>query len=381
MRKIALLLTLCIFCLFSGCIPSTELKDLAIVQAVGIDKENDQYILTLQLFYSEGAGGGVSFDPSKSNDKVVESRGATIGEAFKNAAINEGKEMFLSSNKLIVIGKEIAKENIAYPLDFFIKNHGTRPNVYVVMAEGEAREIVKVQIKQGIVPANFIESMLDASIKAGESQLFTLMDTMLAIQSKTQDIILPIIKKEKDENEQELVNISGSAIFKEQQLIDTISVNETIGITLANNQPIQSSLSVYNREIGKASVSFFRNHTKVKTSIVDGIPKFTFHITCKAKINETMEIQDSNMDMDKLEKIERLVSDQLKKDTEDAIKESTNIYNTNLLYLDDILRKQQPDYWKTNKDNFSRDISKFQFEVSVKTTVDRSGINIRYTNK
>lgn len=380
MKKVALLLTLFIFCLFSGCIASNELKDLAIVQAIGIDKENDQYLLTLQLFYSEGAGGGVSFDPSKSNDKVIQSKGSTIGEAFKNASIDEGKEIFLSSNKLIVIGKDVAKENLSYSLNFFIKNHDTRPNVYVVVSEGEAAEIVKVQIKQGIVPANFIESMLDTSIKAGESQLFTLMDTMIAMQSKTQDIILPIIKKQKDKDDQESVKISGSAILRENQLIDTLSVNETIGITLANNQPINSSLSVDDREIGKSSVSFFKNHTKVKATIEDGIPKFTFHITCKAKINETMEKQNSSMDMNIVEKIERLVSDQLKKYTEDAIKKTTNIYYTNLLFLDDILRQQQPDYWKKNKDNFTRDISKFKFEVNVKTTINRSGINVKYAS-
>ena len=57
--------------LFSGCIKIVNLQDRAIVQGVGVDYEDGQYLITMQIFSSDGSGGQTIIDFSKQNAKVI----------------------------------------------------------------------------------------------------------------------------------------------------------------------------------------------------------------------------------------------------------------------------------------------------------------------
>ena len=95
-RSAAKLLLIPVCCLlFSGCIKIVNLQDRAIVQGVGVDYEDGQYLVTMQIFSSDGSGGQTIIDSSKQNAKVITCRGKTISEAVEDTSISQGKDFFL----------------------------------------------------------------------------------------------------------------------------------------------------------------------------------------------------------------------------------------------------------------------------------------------
>ena len=57
--------------LLSGCrwIPITDLSDRAIVQGVGVDWADGEYVVTMQVFSPEGSGGQTIVDPRTYTDR------------------------------------------------------------------------------------------------------------------------------------------------------------------------------------------------------------------------------------------------------------------------------------------------------------------------
>lgn len=57
-RLAVLLLTVVLLVSCTGCMDSVQLKSRTIIKMVGIDREEEQYLLTLLYFCTAGTGGG-----------------------------------------------------------------------------------------------------------------------------------------------------------------------------------------------------------------------------------------------------------------------------------------------------------------------------------
>ena len=74
MKKLGILLVMLSF-LLTGCVRIPSLQDMAVVQGVGVDYEDGEYQLTLQVFSAEGSGGQTILDPSQQNASTITCRG------------------------------------------------------------------------------------------------------------------------------------------------------------------------------------------------------------------------------------------------------------------------------------------------------------------
>ncbi len=86
MKYIKLFIILITFIFLTGCWNYHELNDVAIVGAMGIDYENDEYIVSVGTINSKtvASNGGSGSVPNESPTIVYESKGKTINEAIKN---------------------------------------------------------------------------------------------------------------------------------------------------------------------------------------------------------------------------------------------------------------------------------------------------------
>ena len=96
MRRILKLLLPCLLLctLLTGCMGGRELKDRIIVQAMGVDLTKDGYLISLQFFTPQGAGGISDLDISKANSTIFQAEGRTIGEAVEKAKAMQAKDIF-----------------------------------------------------------------------------------------------------------------------------------------------------------------------------------------------------------------------------------------------------------------------------------------------
>ena len=129
-RAVAIMLTLTVTITLVGCVSYVDLSDRAIVQGIDYLPDKKVYRISMQYFNQSSEGGQNQID--KTQDNVLKSvgEGESIFEAAKNASMLTGKDLLLSENRLIIIGKELRKYKLCDTLEFFVGNYHCRRRGY-----------------------------------------------------------------------------------------------------------------------------------------------------------------------------------------------------------------------------------------------------------
>jgi spore germination protein len=98
--KIQKKLLLLIFCVifFTGCWDKVEIENRAFVVAMGIDKGEENYVVTLSIPVS---------DDEENSERVKSATGRTIPEALKKLDKKDNKQLFYGQTKVIVFGEDL----------------------------------------------------------------------------------------------------------------------------------------------------------------------------------------------------------------------------------------------------------------------------------
>ena len=108
MKKLLLILITLTF--LTGCYNYRELNDLAIVTAVSISKEKDNYNIAVQVVNPKK-----DQDTSSSNEPdfiVYKSKGETLQAAFESLVKESPKRMYKTQMQILIIDEKMAKNNI-----------------------------------------------------------------------------------------------------------------------------------------------------------------------------------------------------------------------------------------------------------------------------
>jgi len=128
-----------------GCWSRKELSEMAIVLGAGVDRApGDQVRLTLQIarpsaFMAGGEGGGGK-EPST---WVISETGETILDAQRKLSTKISRHIYWGHNVILVFGEETAREGLRKYTNFFSRGVQSRETMWVMVAKGEARDILK----------------------------------------------------------------------------------------------------------------------------------------------------------------------------------------------------------------------------------------------
>ena len=96
---------------FSGCTGNENLKDLSVVEGMGIDYENGEIGVTVQSLNLSKEGSGAEA-LSGNITKTVQGTGKNISAAVQRTSESLSKKLFFGQNQILVIGKDLAENNI-----------------------------------------------------------------------------------------------------------------------------------------------------------------------------------------------------------------------------------------------------------------------------
>lgn len=149
MKRITAALFLIIFTvpLLSSCYDYKEPNDYAYIVSIGIDRGSDDgiYNYTIQFARPSQISGGASEEGGSGKETVSI---VNVDAPSMYTAINLGnhvisKTFTLSHTKIIVISDEIAKDSITPLIDYIGRSSDIRPNVYVCISNGSAKEYLE----------------------------------------------------------------------------------------------------------------------------------------------------------------------------------------------------------------------------------------------
>ncbi len=390
MKQIKKIVMLTILLLINtGCWDHTELSDLAIVIAIGIDiTEEDEYKVGVQIMNPtsspSGHGGGGDEQPPFS---YFEETGKSIDEALSNIQFTIPKQLYIGHTNIIIIGEELAREGLHHVTDFFLRNKESRKVFPLLVVQGGTASSILETITplDPFTGPNIKETLeLTARNKTMVSnRLFHQILECLYIEGReaTSSSIIIIEKEEEGKKEEQksegsgppippvLLKLGGSAAYIEDKLVGFYTETESLGQAFIRNTLERAVLSFSCDDEGNyASYSIEKTSTELKTSEIDDAPFTTIDVKNTGLLSEF----NCKFDMRKKKnskKIEKMIEDEITKIIDSTVVRTQQDFKSDTLGFGEKFYRYQYKDWQKYKKNWNDTFTNVEYEIKVKTTI------------
>lgn len=375
------LIPIYIFCILlssmlTGCWNRRELSTLAIVQAFGIDRaEDDQVSISAQILKpsqvkeSEKGGTGVW---------VVTSTGETVFDAIRNAALKTDRKLFFPHNKVIILSEETAKAGITPLLDFLERDNEQRRLAYVFIAKGKAKDILVGEHEQEKIPGKAIEGLAKTSVITSHLPKRDLKDLLETLSSKTSSSVVPgieIQKKIENGTSKEVVVLDNTAIFKKDKLIGWFDHTETRGLLWVLGE-IKSGIIVVKspkEETKNVSLEIIKTSTQLKPEITEG--KLTITIEVKEEGNLAEQLSEVDLTKpDTFQELEKRQTTAIKEEIQATLTKA-QAWGVDIFKFGEEFHRKYPHEWPELEKNWEEEFPKVEVNLEVDARLSRIGLS------
>ncbi|WDZ55360.1 Ger(x)C family spore germination protein [Paenibacillus polymyxa] len=364
-KKVILFLILALVLLLTGCWNRRELNELAIVVGMGIDKQGDQFRVSLQVVdpgkasAKKGAGGGA---PATLYTEEAD----TIFEAIRKITTISPRRIYFSHLRICVIGESMATKGMAKALDLLSRYHQFRTDFYIVVSKGtSAEDTLKIMTPLDPIPANDLFSSLETSQKNWSPSTTVTLDEMIAaITSEGKQPVLTGLRVignremgKTSGNVQEIapsarLQYSGLAVFRKDRLIGWLNETESRGYNFILGN-VQSSVGfVACPGGGKVVSEIIRTQTAIKGSVYRGEPQINIKMQVEANVGE---VECTGLDLTQVGTIYDLENKEEEKIEEImnlAVRKAQKSYKADIFGFGEAIHRADPRTWKSIKKNW-----------------------------
>ncbi|OOC61315.1 Ger(x)C family spore germination protein [Paenibacillus ihbetae] len=379
----------------TGCWNRTELNEIGLIAALGIDRGEAGWIVTYQLInpsaISAGTGGATKGGGGESPVHVFSSVGPTLREAIDVSYTESPRRLYFPHADILVLGKEAASRGIQDIIDFYWRNAQLRENVNVLVASGQASEMLKQLIPPERLPGAAIANIsrqtdhfnsnypsikmyeltrnLDAEARAaGVPQVELVGESQARLESMDQLNRTSTPAK---------VRITGLAVFRKDRRVGALNRNESIGISWLTGKVRISTLSVScpgsNKETEKFSFQTISAKTNVKPRKQGD--EYTMLVSVKAKGRITESNCSINLGkLSNLHAAEKGIEEVIKEHMREGWAASKRLHADLPHFADDIHRKYPKD-WRSIKNQWEADgMNSIKLVLQVNVTISQTGM-------
>lgn len=362
MKKLVIFILLISIIMLPGCWDMREITEIGLVMAVGIDRSPGnpgKFLVTVQIADPTGSkGGGGEQEQNKSSKSVWVSSGEgnTIFEAIRDLTKVSSKRIMWAHNNLILIGEDLAREDITAVVDFFTHNHELRMKTAVAITHGNAKDYLVSKIGTGEIPGLAVSKLFRYQKLAAQSYYNELLDIYTDFNREEGNSLISGIKirkpsipsgQEKENKEEDQVELSGAAVFGHSKMLGWLTPEETKGLSWVLNGTERTLMSVSMADHNNAVIAVETYSVKAKiNSYINGeTPSFDISVSGKGSIVE--EDSNSNLNINELKsEVENLVNQKIKEEMALGIHKVQKEYRSDVLYLGGLIHIQHEKEWK-----------------------------------
>ncbi|MCL2261863.1 MAG: Ger(x)C family spore germination protein, partial [Defluviitaleaceae bacterium] len=208
--------------LLVGCWDSKEVENRSFVVAMGVDKTEENYAVTLSI----------PIIAEKDEDEEIPahiktSEGKTITEALKKLEAKNDKSLYFGQTKLVILGTDLLEdEKFLRQTLTTLENKLEAPRRIHVLAAEEPAKILAAKPPGEIFPGSYISDIYRDKNKIGGRAFALDFERLSFIKNAnhTSDAIIPKIERADDE-----LRLSGAAIIKDCRKTGIITPQELQG--------------------------------------------------------------------------------------------------------------------------------------------------------
>lgn len=351
MKKL-ILLFLCLFVL-TGCSNYHEINDLAIVSAIGIEKEEEKFKVTLELYKEVKEG-----NSAKEESLSVSGTGKTIDEAINNASLMSETLLYFSHVQAIVIDYNYAKDGISEMMDYLSRNTDFSFVSYVVVSDENKKPSDILSKKEKLdneIVGKAIANLFNTTEQNNSIYVHNKYYNFLTqYVNKRHDVYLPIIKVEDKK-----LKLSEMVLFKDDKLLEKLDMSDTETFSLLTNN---TDSLFYKVKIDDSTVVLRIYEGKTKYKIRNG--KIVIDIILTSDIDE-ISGSVNTMDEDVIKRIESNLENNIKENVNKLINLLRN-EDSDVLGLQDLVY----DMYGNKESNWKN----FKLDVKVKNNITKKGL-------
>lgn len=260
-KKVIFSLILVVIIFICAKTTSPQLNERAIVKALGIDFENNRFVVTAQ-FYSP---------KSQNENEILVGKGATIFEAVWDINSKNSREIYLSHNSFVAISKD-SINRISEILTYLNENPQVRPNVFLVAVEN-ANETINLINQKETNDAKSLETKLKNAVENG-----TLCDMRLFEILRQREFSGAYTIPTLSVNDEEIVP-NGTIALKNDTVVSEFDSEKTIGVNLIISRIKNLTLMVEN-----VPVKITSSYSKISSNFTQNELTFLCDVVISAKI-------------------------------------------------------------------------------------------------
>lgn len=355
--KIFFSLFLC-FLLFTGCTENRHLKDLFIVEGLGIDYYDNNLSVTLQ---------GLKVNMSNASDTPqgnmvvnTSASGTTVSSAINNITKAVSKRAFFGHNKIIVLSKELAQSDMKNYIDYFLRSEDARADVAICVSKENAKFILESKENDANVPSENILFLINKNEKTGQSILVNENEFLMLYEDKYSDVYLPVIERKDDES---TVKSAGIALFSDNRLAYITNDIETKGFVILNNKANDVLIQISDEKFGKIDVKLSNIKCKKSASIAENKAYFNVEINADIILGEIEKGTQNKLSKKDYKRLCTLVE----KACNEMISKTYNACinaKSNALRIGKYIARDCPEYYKNHLSDINGGFQKVKLNVN-----------------
>jgi spore germination protein KC len=392
-KKRILLLLIGMTQLLTGCWSRVEVNDLSIVTATAIDKLEDGNIrLTLQIAIPMmlgpigTVGGGAG---EKKATVIVSEKGETVLEANRRLQEKLPRKLFFSHSRIIIIGEKLARDGVSPLLDFFSRHRESRLRSFILIAKGEAADILKINPKWERVSAEEIRKAeiekVGMSVYLNDFLNMLLAEGVEPVASQVQTKLSEVKNKSDSDNEESpaekdmRVAISGTAVFHKDKLIGWMNDKETRGVVWLRNE-VKTNTGVVTVDIstekgkGKVSAQTLSGKMKIKPVWKDN----KINIEVEGYAEDVLYENSTKLDLNNpevIEFIQKKLEDEIKNRMQLALDKAQKQLKSDIFGFGTAVYRTYPKEWKKNlKEQWDQEFPKLEVKITPHVKLVRTGL-------
>lgn len=367
---------LVISCAFisSGCYDIVELDQISIATGIAVDKDQNNSIrLTVQVGKAAAVGGGGEVgggDPGDKPYQLLDAVNPNVIGAFDDLRQDNSRTLFLHHNQVLIFGKSRAESGIIVDIDAFMRDQQTRMDVYILIADGDAKDILDVEMELEKIPSTGIKRMIENKTKISKAFGVKLLEFVSKLTDKITAPVAPIIKIAEEPDSKRL-SLKGLAVFKGDKMVGQLSEYQSKGYVWVVENLKSGSLPVKTGQ-DSAELNIINVKSEYKPSFDEkGIPKMTVDITGQFAIGQLIGFKGKKLE-EVLLQLQKNAADTIKGEILSCFKETQKL-NTDIFGFGSHINKYHKQKWKAIEDKWDKIYPSLELSLNIQVDIKDTG--------
>lgn len=408
-RALVLALTFVLFSSFlAGCWNRREINELAIVSAVGIDRENGLWRLTAEIFRPltvGGEGGGGGGGPVR-QAWVVRGEGYTVFQAVRDMALKVPRRVYWAHCTAAIVGEEAARAGINEMLDFWDRDAELRRSTNILVCRGKAEDLIVAN--QGSLEKTVgleVTGLKKTARVNAHSRITSIHEFLVDLAASGADPVAAGLElkvmpeppgltpgggegggSQRGSGEGggggkqpvHVLRLKGLALFRKDKLVGFFEPEEARGLNWVQGDMASTIINVqcplHPKQKGdNVSLELFRLGTKVEVEEKEGRPE----VVVKVKAELGLADQGCPGDLTKpgpTRSLERQAATVIRNEIEAAVAKAKNL-GVDPFAFGEAIHRGQPKLWKNLEKDWPQGLQELTVEVDSRAKIRRSALS------